>query len=286
MNREDRIAAVAAMRDLEASPMPRETGQILVGQYVFATKADAIKKTKEIIASVSADGMTDEAQAFFQALADNHPSINEKTEARPYVVEPTGYRYANRLTIKTVSLRIQFTDRPDWKTDNDAYHRHRAQFPHNSIPLGVDACLRIVPHHQRVKAAARMIAGKPSLHNTARRYMQSNAVRKSHLTCSICKTWIESDDLHWDHHPHGFSDIFREWRIQMLLTWQGIRLDHANQHRFTDPNLASSWYRFHEYFANFRPTCSECNIADKDRLPLILTEEEWQDWCRSNSDTL
>lgn len=286
MNREDRIAAVAAMRDLEASPLPRETGQILVGQYVFMAKAEAMKKTKEIIASVSADGMTDEAQAFFQALADNHPSIYEKTEGRPYVVEPTGYRYANRLTIKTVSLRIQFTDRPDWKTDNDAYHRHRARFPHNSIPLGVDACLCIVPHHQRVKAAARMMAGKPSLHNTARRYMQSNAVHKSHLTCSICKMWIESDDLHWDHHPHGFSDIFREWRIQMLLTWQGIQLDHANQYRFADPNLASSWYRFHEHFANFRPTCSECNIADKDRLPLILTEEEWQDWYRSNSDIL
>lgn len=295
MNGEDRIAAVAAMRDLEASPLPRETGQILVGQYVFTTKAEAMKKTKELIASVSADGMTDEAQAFFQALAENHPSINEKTEGRPYVVEPTGYRYANRLTIKTVSLRIQFTDRPDWKTDNEAYHRHQAQFPHNSIPLGVDACLRTVPHHQRVKSAARMMAKRhaPQVRYRSRLFWSDDTLPPADLTCAICKDGIPLDHLHWDHFPHGFVDIFREWRIQMLLQWQDIELDRSNQHRFADVALMRSWDQFHRDYANFRPACKRCNMKDQRREPLILTEREWQSWydkfismddCRSKHD--
>ena len=231
-----------------------------------------------------ANGMTDAAQAFFQALADNHPAIHDKVGDRPYRVEPTGYRY-DRVS-KVVGLHIQFTDRPDWKTDPEGYRRHQAKYMNNSIGLGVDACLRTVPHHNRVKAAARMMANKPYVSYSASRFFKSDPEPVAHLDCAICGKLIVLDDLHWDHHPHGFTDIFREWRIQMLLRWQDIELDRSNQHRFADAGLAKSWGRFHDEFANFRPTCSKCNITDKDRLPLILSDDEWRDWLGRGGELL
>nr|WP_131588916.1 hypothetical protein [Sphingomonas melonis] len=284
MTRDDRIAAVAAMRKLELLALPRVTGEIVVGDYVFADKAEALSMTRKIIAAVMANGMTDAAQAFFQALANNHPAIHEKVGNRPYCVEPTGYRY-DRVS-KVVGLHIFFTDRPDWKIDREAYRRHQAKYTNNSIALGVDACLRTVPHHVRVKAAARMMAGKPYVSYSANRFFSTDPVPVAHLDCAICGNFIALDDLHWDHHPHGFADIFREWRIQMLLRWEDIELSRHNQHRFANSNLCESWGRFHDQFANFRPTCSKCNLTDQNRRPIILSEDQWQDWLRESGEVL
>jgi hypothetical protein len=282
MTKEERLAAVAAMRELETIPMPpSDRGDIIVGDFVFASKAEASSMTRQIIQSVVTTGMTPGAQEFFRALAENHPNIREKVGDRPYTVEPTGFRY--RGTSKNVGLAIHFTDIPNWKTDREAYHRFKSEFSTHAVPIGVDACLQTVSHHQRVKSAARMMASRhaPRVRYSTRLFWSDETLPEANLTCAMCDTLIPLDHLHWDHHPHGFVDIFREWRIQMLLRWQDITLDRSNQHRFADVELMRSWDRFHERYANFRPACKKCNITDKEREPLVLSEDDWLDWLLS-----
>ncbi len=280
---EERLAEVAAMRELEARPMPTATrGDIVVGEYAFSTKTEALTMTRAIIKSVQVNGMTDDAQAFFRALAENHPMIREKVGDRPYIVEPNGLRYGMGATSKTAGLFIRFTDCPDWKTDREGYHRFRAENATNAIGLGVDACLQVVSHHQRVKSAARMIVNghAPYLDyrdHTNDRY-HTGKLPVADQVCAICRQTIPLSKLHWDHFPHGFADIFREWRIQMLLRWEDIVLDRSNMLRFDSVELMRSWSNFHKHFAKFRPTCQRCNVTDKERSPLILSEDAWQDW--------
>lgn len=280
---EDREAEVAAMRELESRPMPtKERGDIIVGEYAFSTKAEALTTTRAIIKSVQLNGMTEDASAFFKALAENHPAIREKVKDRPYIVEPNGLRYGMGAASKTAGLFIRFTDCPDWKTDREGYHRFRAENATNAIGLGVDACLQVVSHHQRVKSAARMIVHghAPYLDYRDRsgdRY-HSGPQPVADQVCSICHQAIPLNKLHWDHFPLGFADIFREWRIQMLLRWEDIMLDRSNMLRFDSVELMRSWSNFHERYATFRPACQRCNVTDKDRQPLILSQEEWDGW--------
>lgn len=272
--REERLAKIGMMRELEEKPVPTTlSGQIIVGDYSFANKREALELTRAIIASIKTSGMTDEGQEFLNALARNHPEIEHKTKGRPYRIEPTGGDCS-------IGLLIRWLDIPDWRTDPIGYRQHRDAYRTNPSQIGVDACLRTVPHHQRVKSAARMLASSaaPCLRYDDRYLMARERAPLANLLCAICDDAIPINALHWDHYPHGFADIFREWRIQKLLLWEDIALSRSNQLKFADVDLMRSWISFHERYATFRPTCQKCNVTDKERKPLILSEDEWQEY--------
>lgn len=229
---------------------------IAIGPYQFSSRKEALTICRAIFEEVASKGWTPASREIAQALCEMSPKwadVLAKAESLKAIVEiDISRKIKNKAFAGALIVRFF-----DWRWrigyGGKKYRKPLAW----EVTISPRRTLEMDTLPTRLKKTARLI-------------FKYQIPEPDSMTCGICGSEIDPSDLHMDHFPHSFDNIFSEWRKSTGLTFEQIGENPKNSCSFSTELLTGSWRDFHEKHAKFRPTHSRCNLTDKVREPLVI----------------